>query len=156
MTKLLTETYTLPAHWACSLINGDDSGLDDGETLEILDWLKGHPWLGECLDMQNEQEFSWENDANDLGGSTADFVFPVHLTRESDGLKYLIYPATPVIDMLPWQKAGLTLRATGYGKKIPTTRVLHLFGRRYRIYVDQFSNAGTAYIVYQGEKVIVS
>lgn len=156
MTKLLTETYTLPAHWACSLINGDDSGLESSEALEVRDWLKGRPWLGCCLDMQNETEFSWENDANDLGGSTAEFTFPVHLTRESDGLKYLIYPATPVIDMLPWQKAGLTLRATGYGKKIPTTRVLHLFGRRCRIYVDQFSNAGTAYIVYQGEKVIVS
>ena len=154
--KLLTETYTLPAHWACSLINGDDSGLDDGEALEILDWLKGHPWLGCCLDCKNEEEFSWENDANDHGGSTADFVFPVHLTRESRGLKYLIYPATPVKDMLPWQKAGLIFRATSYGRKLPTSKVLHLFGRRYRIYVDQFSNAGTAYIVYQGEKVIVS
>lgn len=155
MTKLLTETYTLPAGWGWYLINGDDSGLESSEALEVRDWLKGRPWLGCCLDMQNETEFSWKNDANYLGGSVADFVFSVNLTRESGGLKYLIYPATPVTDMLPWQKAGRTLRATGYGKKIPTPQVLRLFGRRYRIYVDQFSNAGTAYIVYQGEKVIV-
>lgn len=153
--KLLTETYTLPTHWASLLINGDASGLENAELAEIQEWEKNHLWLGCCIDMQNEQEFSWENDANYLGGSTAEFTFPVHLTRESGGLKYLIYPATPVLDMLPWQKAGLTLRATGYGKKIPTTKVLHLFNRRYRIYVDQFSNAGTAYIIYQGEKVIV-
>lgn len=153
--KLLTETHTLPDSWGSYLINGDDSGLESSEALEVRDWLKGRPWLGCCLDMQNETEFSWENDANSLGGSVADFVFPVHLTRESGGLKYLIYPATPVLDMLPWQKAGLTLRATGYGKKIPTPQVLYLFGRRYRIYVCQISNAGTAYIVYQGEKVIV-
>lgn len=155
MAKLLTETYTLPAYWASYLINGDDSGMEFHESLDISAWLGAHPWLGECLDVKNEEEFSWENDANDLGGSVADFVFPVHLTRESGGLKYLIYPATPVLDMLPWQKAGLILRATSYGRKIPTSKVLHLFGRRYRIYVDQFSNAGTAYIVYQGEKVIV-
>ena len=155
MTKLLTETYTLPAHWASYLINGDDTGLEFWESLEIVHWLKGRPWLGECLDCKNEEEFSWKNDANDLGGSTAEFTFQVHLTRESGGLKYLIYPATPVTDMLPWQKAGLSFTATGYGTKIPTTKVLYLFGRRYRIYVDQFSNAGTSYIVYQSEKVIV-
>ena len=153
--KLLTETYTLPAHWASYLINGDDSGLEDSEAVEVRDWLKGHPWLGDCLDCTNEQEFSWENDANDLGGSVADFVFHVHLSRESGGLKYLICPATPVTDMLPWQKAGLSFTATGYGRKIPTSKVLYLFGRRYRIYVCQISNAGTAYIVYQGEKVII-
>lgn len=153
--KLLTETYTLPASWGSYLINGDDTGMDDGEAVEVMDWLKGHPYLGEALSCENEQEFSWENDANDLGGSTIEVTFSVYPVRVSGGLKYLIYPATPVTDMLPWQKAGLTLRATGYGKKIPTTKVLHLFNRRYRIYVDQFSNAGTAYIVYQGEKVIV-
>ena len=153
--RLLTETYTLPAHWASSLINGDDSGLDDGEALEILDWLKGHPWLGNCLDCKNEDECSWGNDANDLLCTTAEFTFSVHLTRESGGLKYLIYPATPVTEMLPWQKAGLSYTATGYGRKIPTTKVLYLLGRRYRIYVCQISNAGTAYITYQGEKVIV-
>lgn len=154
MTKLLTETYTLPAYWGPYLINGDSSGMEDEEEIEVKDWLKAHPWLGDCLDMQNEDEFSWENDANDVGGAVADFVFTVTLTRRSsNGLDYLIYPATPVVDMLPWQKAGRTLRATGYGSKIPTTKVLYLFGRRYRIYCDVYSNAASTYIIYQGGKV---
>ena len=25
---MITETYTLPAHWACALINDDTSGMD--------------------------------------------------------------------------------------------------------------------------------
>ena len=153
--KLLTETYTLPAHWACPLINGDYSGLGAGEALEVRDWLKGHPFLCEALSCENEEEFSWQNDANDLGGSIVEVTFVVRLFRESEGLKYLIYPAVPLSEPLDWQKRGRSFTASGYGKKIPTTNVLYLFGRRYRIYCDIYSNAGTSYIVYQGEKVIV-
>lgn len=155
MAKLLTETYTLPAYWASYLINGDDSGLDAGEALEVRDWLKGRPFLCEALFCDNGVEFSWRNAANNLAGPTVEVTFSVRLFRESEGLKYLIYPAVPLSEPLDWQKRGRSFTASGYGKKIPTTRVLYLFGRRYRIYVDQFSNAGTAYIIYQGEKVIV-
>lgn len=56
--NLLTETYTLPASWASYLINGDDSGMDDVEALEVRDWLKGHPYLGEAFSCENEEEFS--------------------------------------------------------------------------------------------------
>ena len=41
--------------------------------------------------------------------------------------------------------------ASGYGKKIPTRWQLKIDGRWYRVYVIQFSNAGSAYVIIQGE-----
>jgi hypothetical protein len=68
------ETYTLPAYWASYIVNGDASGLEDGEQQEIDNFCTSCD-LGDCLDMANEDEFSWHNDANNLGGSTAEFTF---------------------------------------------------------------------------------
>ena len=153
--KLLTETYTLPAHWASYLINGDCSGLEDAEVIEVDEWLRAHPWLGEALSCSEADEFRWENDANDIGGSTVDIVFHVHLTEEREGLLYLVYPVYPTYDPLWWQKQGLSYTASGYGTKIPTSKTLTMFSRRYRVYCDIFSNIGTSYIIYKGKKVIV-
>ena len=33
--------------------------------------------LGPCIDMTDEDEFSWTNDANNLGGAVATFHFQV-------------------------------------------------------------------------------
>lgn len=38
-----TTTYTLPAHWACALINADESGMDDDEIAAMNDWLSASP-----------------------------------------------------------------------------------------------------------------
>ncbi|WP_249654239.1 hypothetical protein [Pectobacterium atrosepticum] len=45
--------------------------------------------------------------------------------------------------------------ATGYGTKIPTSYMLDYQGKRRRIYVDQYSNAGRTYIMIKGEKISV-
>lgn len=71
------ETYTLPAYWACYLINGDCSGMEEEEVQEVDNFIERNG-LGLCLDVENEQEFSWSNDANDLGGAVADFSFEVN------------------------------------------------------------------------------
>lgn len=68
-----TETYVLPSYWACALINGD-SGLEDDEIKEIDNFCKG---LGPCIEASDENEFSWTNDANDLGGAVATFTFQI-------------------------------------------------------------------------------
>lgn len=47
---------------------------------------------------------------------------------------------------LAWQKAGLTYTASGYGAAIPTVWMVTVGSRKYRVYVCQYSNAGTAYI----------
>lgn len=72
-----TETYTLPSFWASLLINGDATGYEESELAEINGWLDFHPELGPCLACSDEEEFRWRNDANNLGTTVLDFIFPV-------------------------------------------------------------------------------
>ena len=60
-----TTTYTLPAHWAPALINGDESGMADDEIQALNDWLSLiEP--GPCLDCSGPSEFTHGHDANDF------------------------------------------------------------------------------------------
>ena len=45
--------------------------------------------------------------------------------------------------------------ASGYGSKIPTRYQVELLGRWRRVYVMQYGNAGSAYVVYQGRRVFL-
>ena len=58
--------------------------------------------------------------------------------------------------LLPWQKKGLSYTATGYGRKIPTTKMVKLPGvnRWRRVYCCIYSNIGTCYVL-QGKDWIV-
>jgi hypothetical protein len=49
---------------------------------------------------------------------------------------------------LEWQKRGLSYTRSGYGRRIPTSRMVRLPGeaRWRRVYVCIFSNSGTAYV----------
>jgi len=55
-----------------------------------------------------------------------------------------------------WHIAGRSYTASGYGRKIPTAHMVKLPGskRWRRVYVCQYSNAGTAYVL-QGRDWIV-
>lgn len=45
---------------------------------------------------------------------------------------------------------------TGYGPKIPTSWELQLTDKRWRrVYVAQYSNSGTAYIIVDGERHVI-
>lgn len=44
---------------------------------------------------------------------------------------------------------------SGYGSKLPTDIMLQLNKRWYRVYVMIYSNAGSAYILQKGEKVLL-
>lgn len=57
MPQIETITYTLPAFWACPLINGDLSGLEDEEGEAIEAWLN-HEGVGACVDVSEESFFS--------------------------------------------------------------------------------------------------
>lgn len=157
--KLLTETYTLPSYWAQYLINADKSVYNVSDLLQIEQWLGEHRWLGGALSCSEQEEYRRANDANYLAGNTLDFTFPVSLYRtvqyEGGELYYLNFPADFVYEPLEWQKRGLQYTATGYGSKIPTDKVLYMFGRRYRIYCRTQGNAGTCYIIYKGKQLIV-
>ena len=59
------------------------------------------------------------------------------------GLKITIAPRNPY--------------SSGYGKKIPTSKMI-LIGNNpnwYRVYVIQFSNVGSAYVIYKGKCLFV-
>ena len=67
-----TITYTLPMYWASYLVNGDASGLEDGEQEQIDTWLEGEGTL-DFVDV-GEPHFSHRNDATNLGGDVCDYV----------------------------------------------------------------------------------
>lgn len=74
-TRFETEIYSLPVYWASYLINGDGSGLEDGEQEEIDAWLASLPCGWNCVDVSEETDFRRSNDATDLGGDCADYTF---------------------------------------------------------------------------------
>ena len=72
------ETYSLPAFWASALINGDFSGLEDGDAAILRIWLAQHPELGGCLSCTDEPGFRKHHDAPEvLACDSLDFSFPV-------------------------------------------------------------------------------
>jgi hypothetical protein len=66
--------YTLPSHWACPLINGDESGLNDSEIEEITTFLETIPGFY-CTGVSEESDFRYSNDANNMGGDCYVFTF---------------------------------------------------------------------------------
>jgi len=60
-----TEILTLPAHWACALINGDFSGLEESEAQELETWQSAASaeGFGFCIDASEEPFFNTSHDA---------------------------------------------------------------------------------------------
>jgi hypothetical protein len=54
-----------------------------------------------------------------------------------------------------WHERGLQYTATGYGRKIPTRYQVRDGKRWKRVYICQYGNAGTAYFMRLGERVVV-
>lgn len=68
--------------------------------------------------------------------------------KRADGTRYCFgtFATDAKVNELPWQKAGLTWTASGYGRKIPTRYMVRLHGKWRRVYACQISNAGTLYV----------
>lgn len=151
--KIEVETIQLPEHWACPLINGDYSGCSRQDERDINAWIRDNPHLSVVSCGEDADLVLFE------GYLTNCLTYDCHVryTRETEnGLRYLTYPVTPVYDPLPWQRMGLQYTATGYGAKIPTSDCVYLRGRKYRVYVTQYSNAGTAWITFDGKRTIIA
>jgi hypothetical protein len=147
MLKITIETVTLPAHWASVLINGDCTGTTNNEERTINAWIRDNPHLSivSCNESAELTQFE--------GVLTACLEYTAHVNYVRDG--HLIYPVHMHEKPLEWQKMGLQYTATGYGAKIPTSKIVYLRNRAHRVYVTQYSNAGTAWIVFDGKRVIV-
>ena len=66
--------YRLPVYWAGALINDDYTGISDEEEQEIKDFLKQADGRPVDVDWKTEG-FYYHNDANNMGGDCADFIF---------------------------------------------------------------------------------
>lgn len=60
------------------------------------------------------------------------------------------------VNLLPWQAAGKSYTASGYGSRIPTSRMVKVGKRWHRVYCICWSNAGTCYIIEKGRRVVVA
>jgi len=67
--------YELPAYWASAIFNGDESGLQDGEAKQIVDWMTREELLDWTPSEVGEQYFSHSNDATNMGGDVAEYTF---------------------------------------------------------------------------------
>jgi len=67
MAKLTFKKMAMPAYWSSYLINGDASGLEDGED-KIADAYLEKNHVAEVVDAPGEGYFSW---SYDLHGGTA-------------------------------------------------------------------------------------
>lgn len=54
-----------------------------------------------------------------------------------------------------WQEQGLQETATGYGKRLNSGLMIWFEGKYRRVYVTIYSNTGTSWFNYQGERIIV-
>ena len=66
-------TYTLPIYWASYLINGDHSGLDEGEKEVIDSWIKDNDYPN-LVDVSEDYYFAHTNDATNLGGDVCEYT----------------------------------------------------------------------------------
>lgn len=72
-----TETFTLPQHWACALINGDETGLDDADSAALEAFTADMvAQYGQCwaLDCGDEVSFTAYHDAQPYGVLACDCV----------------------------------------------------------------------------------
>ena len=75
----------LPTHWACALINGDDSGFcDEEQTMfdAFVDWMVNEYGSCHCMDVSDDDggDFRRYHDATDFGVLACDvatFTFDI-------------------------------------------------------------------------------
>ena len=66
--------YTLPIYWASYLVNGDSSGMEDGESDQVDQFIESEK-LGPCEGCYGEPSFRHSNDATNLGGDVCYYIF---------------------------------------------------------------------------------
>jgi len=55
-----------------------------------------------------------------------------------------------------WHKQHLSQTASGYGKKLTTSKMIYFENKLRRIYCTIYSNSGTNWFTYKGEEIIVN
>lgn len=72
-------------------------------------------------------------------------------------LNYVDVQERNILDKpLWWHLKGLSYTASGYGAKIPSSKMALIDGRKYRIYYTICSNAGSIWVKIKGKKYFVN
>lgn len=87
-------TYTLPAHWASYLINGDDSGIDEVDKQAADAWLHSYA-IGSPVSCSDEAYFRRSNDATSYGGNVLEYTFFRRFCRRVARLVFGRPPSLP-------------------------------------------------------------
>lgn len=80
------EQYELPAHWACALMYGDESGLEQDD-IAALDKFVGaglmEHYSFHCIDVTDDQFFTKYHDATQYGVLACDcLVYTFDVTKK--------------------------------------------------------------------------
>lgn len=67
--------YCLPSYWICSLFNGDDSGLEEGESESINSFIKTEGLANWIVADSWGDGFRHSNDATNIGGDCSIVTF---------------------------------------------------------------------------------
>jgi hypothetical protein len=72
-----TIEFTLPNHWACPLINGDETGLDEAELDSFYEFCFNELENLHCVDVKDDSTFVKYHDAMQyaLAGDCSTFTF---------------------------------------------------------------------------------
>ena len=77
MKNLQTVEHDFPIYWNTYIMYGDSSGLEDGEQ-EIIDEILKKLELTNCVDIKDNQYFTWDSPyhmPSGYGGDYATYVF---------------------------------------------------------------------------------
>lgn len=176
--KQRKETFIGYSYYASYFINNDSSGLDPAEKIAadaVIEAMKADYGPGaHIVDCGQETFFGRPDYGAQLKGNCVEYTItynPMETIAEkreyfflhSDGEQItgaywklksgLTFPTRE--KLLPWQARGLMYTASGFGKKIPTTKQLFILGRWRRVYCDIFSNSGVCYVIVDGQAVNV-
>jgi len=176
--KFKTTTFKGYAADASYYINNDSSGLDPAEKIAadaVISAMRADYGPGaRIVSCGNETFFGRPDYGAQLKGDCVEYSIiynPMETIAEkreysfshSDGERIageywimknnLTFPTRE--KPLPWQVRGLMYTASGYGKKIPTSKQLYILGRWRRVYCDIFSNSGVCYVIVDGQEVNV-
>lgn len=78
----------------------------------------------------------------------------VEYLKHSDG-SYYDLEKDGIDKPLWWHLKGLQQTATGYGRKLSTSKMVKYNNRLHRVYCCIFSNIGTCYIISKGKWLVI-
>jgi len=147
-------TFKAASCYASYYINNDCTGISEEEKAEadriLKEATKGLKWAS-VVDIAENPDYTEEFQ----GLSIYTFIYKT-VEKHENGIHYYTgFPLENKEELLPWQKQGLSYTASGYGPKIPTSKMV-LFGNRWRrVYCMIYGNSGSCYFIVHGEEIFI-